>query len=84
MSDDLSTVAEQAMRRALDACSNGRAEFSSEIGPALLELRRVVDALTLAEVRYARERRGNSWTEIGAGLSMTRQGAKRKYGDRVA
>lgn len=77
-------VAEQAMSRALTACANTRAEFSSEIGPALVELRRAVEALELAEVQYARERRGDSWTSIGAGLRMTRQGAKRKYGDRVA
>ena len=38
---------------------------------------------TLDAVRHARERRGNSWTEVGAGLGMTRQGAQRKYGDRV-
>lgn len=70
--------------RAMEVCGNPRAEFSSEIGPALRELRRVVETLTLDAVRHARERRGNSWTEIGAGLGMTRQGAQRKFGDRVA
>lgn len=83
MEQALSRFAEQAMSRALSACDNSRAEFSSEIGPALVALRQAVEALELAEVRYARERRGDSWTSIGAGLRMTRQGAKRKYGDRV-
>lgn len=82
--DALSTVAEQAMSRALEQVANSRAEFSTDIGPALRALRQAVDDLTLAEVQRARERRGNSWTEVGTGLGMTRQGAKRKFGDRVA
>jgi hypothetical protein len=75
---------ELALHRALEVCQNSRAEFSTDVGPALRELRRVVDTLTLEAVRHARERRDNSWVEIGAGLGVTRQGAKKKYGNVVA
>lgn len=75
---------ELALHRALEVCQNSRAVFSTDIGPALQELRRVVDTLTLEAVRHARERRGNSWVEIGAGLGVTRQGAQKEYGNVVA
>lgn len=84
MHTGLSEGDEAALSRVLEVCDNPRAEFSSEIGPALRELRRVMDTLTLEAVRHAREQRGNSWTEVGRGLGMTRQGAQRKYGERVA
>jgi hypothetical protein len=74
---------ELALQRALEVCDNPRSEFSTDVGPALRELRRVVDTLTLNAVRHARERRRNSWVEIGAGLGVTRQGAQKRYGDVV-
>lgn len=84
MDERLNVLTEQALLAALEARRNPRAEFSSDVGPALRTLRLLVEEMTLDSVRHARESRGNSWIEIATGLRMTRQGATRKYGDRVA
>ncbi len=75
---------ELALHRALEVCQNSQGGVQHRHRSALQELRRLVDTLTLEAVRHARERRGNSWVEIGAGLGVTRQGAQKKYGNVVA